>query len=52
MGIFKADHYRFFAIGFGVGALIVAVNAPGFEGADFTPSAHAVEHSELHPEFR
>jgi len=45
MGLFKADFYRFFTIGFAVGALLVGVSMDGNVGSQIAngvvPSAEA-----------
>lgn len=45
MGLFKADFYRFFSVGFAVGALLVAVTMDGSVGNELAsgvvPAAEA-----------
>ena len=38
MGLFKADFYRFFTIGFAVGALLTVVTVEGNMGSDLVNS--------------
>lgn len=47
MGLFKADFYRFFALGFAGGALLVFgvldFGSPSTLSGDFAPAAQAAE---------